>query len=494
LVTEGARGTALAPLAPNAANLNFATNAFGSYDGARWSVENGVGLPWAQVIQSTEAWGSATAVFTGSITGTTLTVTATTSGTIFPGMMLTGTGVLTGTVITAYGNNTNGGTGTYTVNATQTVGSTTITGVGTNAAGSRVIVVQQPSGIVQNTTSRQTPFVTTNIAPSTSTINTVSVPNAPGVLTLIGNNDLGDVTLTNTAANTIYKGRGTSSLQVSGGNILHIGVPTQDTASFSGYIDNGAGAAGNTLTVTSVASGTLSVGQLVLATGIQPATFITALGTGTGGTGTYTVATTFATAGQTVGSSGTPVAMVTTSDNNGLRGTNSFSTQAHRKSVVSGRRAALKNGDTVYNFVLNGQNGTGAALTGNGVQTAGIITVASEDFTSTAYGSNMRLRTVNIGTTTLADRINIDSNAAIISSNTITLEDSAGNDFLVLNSTSATFSEPVGFPVFTIASKPVSGSLGQQICISDSTGNAGRMAYWDGTNSRWNYVSDDVAV
>jgi hypothetical protein len=38
------------------------------------------------------------------------------------------------------------------------------------------------------------------------------------------------------------------------------------------------------------------------------------------------------------------------------------------------------------------------------------------------------------------------------------------------------------------------GAVGQQICISNSTGNGGRMAYYDTTNSRWNYVSDDTAV
>jgi hypothetical protein len=38
------------------------------------------------------------------------------------------------------------------------------------------------------------------------------------------------------------------------------------------------------------------------------------------------------------------------------------------------------------------------------------------------------------------------------------------------------------------------GAVGFQICISDSTTNGGRMAYWDTTNNRWNYVSDDTAV
>lgn len=65
---------------------------------------------------------------TGSISGTTLTITAVTSGTLIPGRVIAGTGVTSGTTITAYGTGT-GGTGTYTVTPSQTVSSTTITAV-----------------------------------------------------------------------------------------------------------------------------------------------------------------------------------------------------------------------------------------------------------------------------------------------------------------------------------------------------------------------------
>ena len=49
---------------------------------------------------------------------------------------------------------------------------------------------------------------------------------------------------------------------------------------------------GNVLTVTNVASGTLSVGQTVVGPGVPGATVITALGTGEGLDGTYTISTT----------------------------------------------------------------------------------------------------------------------------------------------------------------------------------------------------------
>lgn len=65
-------------------------------------------------------------VVTGSISGTTLTVTAVTSGTLAVGQTISGTGVTGGTTITAYGTGA-GGTGTYTVSASQTVASTAIT-------------------------------------------------------------------------------------------------------------------------------------------------------------------------------------------------------------------------------------------------------------------------------------------------------------------------------------------------------------------------------
>jgi hypothetical protein len=69
--------------------------------------------------------GTQNPVFTGSISGTTLTVTSVTSGNIGIGSVISGTGVTVGTTITALGSGT-GSTGTYTVSVSQTVASTTI--------------------------------------------------------------------------------------------------------------------------------------------------------------------------------------------------------------------------------------------------------------------------------------------------------------------------------------------------------------------------------
>lgn len=68
---------------------------------------------------------AAPAIVTGAISGTTLTVSAVTSGTLKIGQTIEGSGVTDGTIITAFGTGS-GGVGTYTVSASQTVSSTTI--------------------------------------------------------------------------------------------------------------------------------------------------------------------------------------------------------------------------------------------------------------------------------------------------------------------------------------------------------------------------------
>lgn len=65
--------------------------------------------------------------FTGSISGTTLTVTAVSSGVFTVGTVLSATGIIEGTKITGFLTGT-GGTGTYTVSSSQTLTSRTMTG------------------------------------------------------------------------------------------------------------------------------------------------------------------------------------------------------------------------------------------------------------------------------------------------------------------------------------------------------------------------------
>ena len=66
--------------------------------------------------------------FTGSITTTTLTVTALANGVIIPGQTLTGVGITVGTNVLAQLTGTTGGIGTYSVSISQVVGSISING------------------------------------------------------------------------------------------------------------------------------------------------------------------------------------------------------------------------------------------------------------------------------------------------------------------------------------------------------------------------------
>ncbi len=91
--------------------------------GANGSYLNG----YLQDLRITPGYARSASSTASSISGTTLTVGGTVTGTFAVGMVLSGTGVTAGTTITALGTGT-GGAGTYTVSASQTVSSTTITG------------------------------------------------------------------------------------------------------------------------------------------------------------------------------------------------------------------------------------------------------------------------------------------------------------------------------------------------------------------------------
>ena len=168
--------------------------------------------------------------FTASISGTLMTVTAVASGTIAVGQTLSDLvgAVSSGTTITGNGTGT-GGVGTYTVNTPQTVASETMMAVLPDAA---------------------------------------SVPPAR-----IGS--------------TIWAGPYYSAVSALGSWVTLIAVEVGSNNIPEAQVTGSIG--GNTLTVTSVISGTLEVGQTISGSGILPGTQITIFGTGHGGTGTYTI-------------------------------------------------------------------------------------------------------------------------------------------------------------------------------------------------------------
>jgi len=120
-----------------------------------------------------------------------------------------------------------------------------------------------------------------------------------GVFTVAGSYLNGSTIVINGANYLIGIGQTLSGTGITAGTtIANVNVITD--VSIVGYMT------GTTLTVTAANNGSLAVGQTIIGgpgVGVLPDTRITALGTGIGGIGTYTINNS-----QTVGSSGTPVA------------------------------------------------------------------------------------------------------------------------------------------------------------------------------------------
>lgn len=184
---------------------------------------------------------------TAAISGTTLTVSAVSTGTVAVNQKVSGTGVPSGVVITALGTGT-GGTGTYDVSYTGSAASFTGAISGTTLT---VSAISSGTIIVGQTLSG------TGITSGTRISSFVSGTGGTGTYT---------VSISQTAASTTITGVGTAS---------SVAMSLAST----------------TLTVSAVASGSLSVGQFLTGTGIPFGTSITAFGTGTGNTGTYVIST-----------------------------------------------------------------------------------------------------------------------------------------------------------------------------------------------------------
>ena len=93
---------------------------------------------------------------------------------------------------------------------------------------------------------------------------------------------------------------GTYNLSTTPGTVSS-GAYTSTTADSVGGASVTASFATSVMTVTAVADGVLAVGQLISASGVAAGTYITSLGTGTGGTGTYNLSTTPGTVGSAAG-------------------------------------------------------------------------------------------------------------------------------------------------------------------------------------------------
>jgi hypothetical protein len=295
-------------------------------------------------------------------------------------------------------------------------------------SGARIFMRAQPQGVQLNTTSRQAFFNQTWAAGSAS---------APPTSFLNFGNAFNDApTLTMANGIDTHVGYGRTSMNIVNAQISINGVPFEDAAVFTASIS------GTTLDVTAVSSGVISVGQRVYATGVTTGTFITALGTATGGVGTYTVGTS-----QTVGS----MTMNSGADNTTLNDTNFLLISGGRKSGAIGRRNALKNGDSVGKLLFFGQtanNGTGA-----GSRTARIQVTAIEDFSGSVRGSKMIFQTVNSGTNTESTRLELKDSENLYNSTGHTFKDANSSvQFLNLNSSGLTLFDEYTLPTTAPAS------------------------------------------
>jgi hypothetical protein len=396
-------------------NFPFASLTMGGYNGNSFTSEGAGGIPPLAINGfATEAWNFETSSFTGSITGTTLTVTATGTGVITPGALLSGTNILAGTNITTYGTGT-GGTGTYTVSRSHSAtGSQTISGVTTTAAGARHIYQAQATGLRLDANSRMNYNVLNWVAPSTTTVSGVTIPQAPQIQFSFGNNSLAaDITYTNTAGTQRYRSIGGGSTSFVNQPFTISGTAFQDTATFTADIS------GTTMTVSAVASGTLSIGQQIYGTGVSQLTAITALGTGTGGIGTYTVSIS-----QTVAST----TMVSGPDDYTLRGTNALSLIGSRRSGISGRRNKLFQGDGLggINFFGTYQNDSTSTATAN--RGARISATAEENFSSTAGGGRLDITVMKTGTLLEVAAASFTSTSTTFKSDAFTFQNSSSTN------------------------------------------------------------------
>jgi hypothetical protein len=130
-------------------------------------------------------------------------------------------------------------------------------------------------------------------------------------------------------------------------------------------------------------------------------------------------------------------------------------------------------------------------------------------FTSTTESSNPTSGAVVVagglgvggkvyGTSIYAQTINITSNIAATTANVHSANVVTGNiaatGTLTVGNLAVNTSGFVRYPVYTKAALLLTtGQTGWVAAISDST-PAGKLAYWDNTNSRWAYASDDAAV
>lgn len=354
-----------------------------------------------------------TATFTGSISGTTLTVASVTSGHVFVGQKISGSGVTADTYITALGTGT-GAAGTYTVSTSQSVSvGTTITG------SSAAITVTAPTGDNTNQVA-STAFVQTAITGTTAATATVarSVSQATSSATFTASRSGTTMTVTGTPSGTIYSGQTLGGTGVTAGTITGqtTGTPggagtyttsssqtlSSQTVTSSGLqqpalVTGSIGAhsvsftatiAGTVMTVSAVPTGTIYIGETVTGTGVTAGTVILSYGTGTGGTGTYNVSK--------VQSVATATSMVAASTQLTVTGVTSGT--IYRGQTVSGNGVTA--GTKITEFATTATTGgTGTYIVGTAQTVVSTFITTSGGWSMTPTGNKMyfAFNSTNVG-------------------------------------------------------------------------------------------------
>ena len=279
--------------------------------------------------------GANGASVTASISGTVLTVTAAPAGSIAIGEYINGAGVTFGTTITAFGTGS-GGVGTYQVSSAQTVPLSTLTvgGVpivansiyvcvsgGTASAIAQAIWSKKPPGCNYTGNTTVTVYDTSAQYPSPGIPYQVSYQTAAALPFVVAVTIKNSVAVPSNASALIQAAIISAFAGADGGSRAKIGSTVYASRYYAGVAALGAWAnivsiqigstaspsavvtgaiAANTLTVSGVTSGTLAVGQTIFGSGVIDGTTITALGTGTGWAGTYTVSNSQTVASETI--------------------------------------------------------------------------------------------------------------------------------------------------------------------------------------------------
>ena len=285
-------------------------------------------------------------------------------------------------------------------------------------------------------------------------------------------------------------------MAITGQQSINIGLPNESTGSDSLYIaftktntnfstlfaNASSFTSGNGISIAnSVISANLVAGNNVsFTTDANGAITIDAISGGNGSSITSVVAGTGLTGG---GSSGNVTLSLSTSGVAAATYTNPTLVVDTYGKITSASNNVVSGTVTSVNLTA----GAGVSVAGGPITSTGSITVTNTGVTRLNPGAGISLNSSNGNVTVSATGTTGTVTSVGLTSDTLTV---TGGPITSIGDIDVEFNK---VPVYTIATKPGTGVVGQLIAISDST-PGGKMAYYDTTNTRWSYVSDDCAV